>query len=112
MSDFYNYIRQIRSEGSLREVDWYDTANEVIRLMYSTLGWLVRDGWETLSITNDHVLYGRGGVLHEHFDEVPCKEARAIGRDDCTTFREAMRLIYQHDELVRQHFQLVEETLT
>lgn len=110
MSNFYNYISRIRREGSLREVDWYDTTNEVVRLMYSTLGWLVRDGWEKLIITKRHVLFGKGEVLHEHFDEVPCEEAKALGKNNCTTFREAMNLIYQYDEHVRRHFQLVEDS--
>jgi hypothetical protein len=110
MSDFFDYIRHIRNEGSLRESDMTLPWNEVIRLMYSTLGWLVRDEWESLVITKSHVLYGRAGALHEHFDENPCDEAKAAGWNDCTTFREAMELIYEHDERVRQHFKLVEKT--
>jgi hypothetical protein len=110
MGAFYDYIRQIRQEGSLREAEWYDTTNEVVRLMYSTLGWLVRDGWERLIITKSHVLYGRAGIFHEHFEEMPCQEAKASGRDECTTFREAMSLIYKHDERVQEYFQLVEDT--
>lgn len=111
MGDFYAYIREIRRKDSMRKVDWYDTTNDVFRLMYSTLGWLMRDDCQKLIITKKHVLYEQAGVIHEHFKERSCEGY--IDTEDgpgCTTFREAMGEIYEHDERVRMYFQRVDET--
>jgi hypothetical protein len=107
MEDFYTYIGKITSHPG---VDWHPTDNQVIRLMYRTLGWLVRDGWDSLIFTRTHVLYGKDGNLSKHFDEIECHESRATDLSECTPFREAMRLIMEHDERVREHFHLAEAT--
>jgi hypothetical protein len=111
MSNFYNYIREIRQKGSMREVDWYDTTNDMFRLMYSTLGWLVRHTCQRLIITEKHVLYEQAGVIHRHHNERSCEGyINTADGPGCTTYREAMREIYEHDERVRMYFQRVDET--
>ena len=111
MSDFYNYIRKIRQKGSMRKVDWYDTTDDVFRVMYSTLGWLVRDSCQRLIITKSQVLYEQKGVIHKHFDERSCEGyIDTADGPGCTTYREAMHEIYEHDERVRMYFQRVDET--
>lgn len=56
-------------------------------------------------------------MMHRHLEiarhEVRCEEAKAAGRSDGMTYREAITLIYRHDEHVHQHLRhlrLVEET--
>lgn len=113
MSDFHDYVRQ----NALVEYFKWHPYNEVINLMYSTLGWLVRDQCEALIITRTRVQYRKAGRLYKHFDiarhEEECAKAKQGGNYDhayCLSYRDAMKLIYEHDARVRQHFRLVEET--
>jgi hypothetical protein len=111
MSDFYDYTQEIRQRGSMRKVDWYDTTNDVFRLMYSLLGWLVREKCQRLIITKKHVSYEKAGVIHKHHNERSCEGyVDTEGGPGCTTYREAMGEIYGHDERVRAYFQRVDET--
>jgi hypothetical protein len=70
----------------------------------------VRDEQDTLIFTHTQVLYGKDGTLSKHFDEIECQDSRATDLSECTTFREAMGLIMEHDERVREHFHLADET--
>lgn len=108
MNDFFTYVRDT---VLTHHKEWYD---EVIYMMYRTIAWCVRDRVDTLTVTHTRVLYSRDGVEHEHFNlgksDQEWESYRSSGRKEWTSFREAVSLILQNDECVRQHLQPIEET--
>jgi len=110
MSNFYAYVREI----AMKEYRKWHPSDEVLEMMYRLIAVVVRDGADTLTITPSQILESTEGIVTETADiadhERTCEEWKAQGRGGCTSFRDAMSLIYQHDAQVRQHFQLIEAT--
>jgi hypothetical protein len=110
MEDFYTYIHKT---AMVQYAKWHPY-DEVFNGMYIAIAALVRDGADTLTVTHTRVLSSKDGVVRTLFDigrsEQEWQAHKDAGRKGWTSFREALNLILQHDERVREHLELIEET--
>ena len=108
------FIDYIWSTAVLRYTGWH-AHNEVIPHTYEFIVVAVRERADTLTITRDHVILGRHGVEKIEEDigwhERKCRRIKP-GEQSLryTCFRDALALIVEHDQEMRKHLELVEET--
>ncbi len=74
--------------------------NEIILLVYNTLGWALRDRCDTIRFTRHNVTWLCGDLPLGQFAESPLQTM---------TFRAAMALILRRDTIVRQHLRRIAE---
>ncbi len=112
MCEFYGYVR---GAAMKRYLDWHPH-NELIDMIYIEIAYLVCQRFETLTITRSQLFRGKDGLVKEDklmniawHNELITK-GRAKGNTNDLTIREAIAQIIQHDDRIRQHIQLIEET--
>src|SRR4051812_31102885 len=106
MSDLVNYIYQ---EAMYRSAEWhrYDV---VILGMYNTIAASIRDQHDTLTVTRTAVQGLKAGKVLRFRDISKHEQDCEAGIPDCTSFRDALQLILEHDQRLQEHLTLIEAT--
>jgi hypothetical protein len=115
LDDFLNHLKVIFEHNGFLDLDnEEDEYGEVTRALYAELIGCVRNQADTICITNAHMNQYKRGIMVRQRDiswhEQSGLSLAPADRGLWMSYRTGMKVILKHDEQVRYHLQLVEET--